>query len=203
MKRGALGPNKPKAKKPKADAADEAVAEPAEPPAAPPAPPADAAAAASGNRTPGAGRVIVVLAKATLETVKNRRGDFELLNSDDHRGILKKHGRDLNEPRPDILHQELMTLLDSPLNKAGLLQVYVHTERNVLIELNPKVRIPRTFKRFSPLMGARRASRRALSLSPRDRSLARFRLTRRVLEQSNCCTSSRCARRTAARRCSR
>ena len=202
MKRGALGPNKPKAKKPKADAADEAVAEPAEPPAAPPAPPADAAAAASGNRTPGAGRVIVVLAKATLETVKNRRGDFELLNSDDHRGILKKHGRDLNEPRPDILHQELMTLLDSPLNKAGLLQVYVHTERNVLIELNPKVRIPRTFKRFSPLMGARRASR-ALSLSPRDRSLARFRLTRRVLEQSNCCTSSRCARRTAARRCSR
>ncbi len=202
MKRGAPGPNKPKAKKPKADAADEAVAEPAEPPAAPPASPADAAAAASGNRTPGAGRVIVVLAKATLETVKNRRGDFELLNSDDHRGILKKHGRDLNEPRPDILHQELMTLLDSPLNKAGLLQVYVHTERNVLIELNPKVRIPRTFKRFSPLMGARRASR-ALSLSPRDHSLARFRLTRRVLEQSNCCTSSRCARRTAARRCSR
>jgi len=46
-----------------------------------------------------------------------------------------------------------LTLLDSPLNKAGLLQVYIHTARGVLIEVNPHVRIPRTFKRFSGLMG--------------------------------------------------
>lgn len=45
-----------------------------------------------------------------------------------------------------------MTLLDSPLNKAGLLRVYIHTTKNILIEVNPKVRIPRTFKRFSGLM---------------------------------------------------
>jgi len=31
-------------------------------------------------------------------------------------------------------------------------QVYIHTEKSVLIEVNPKVRIPRTFKRFSGLM---------------------------------------------------
>jgi len=42
--------------------------------------------------------------------------------------------------------------LDSPLNKAGLLQVYIHTHQNVLIEVNPQIRIPRTFKRFSGLM---------------------------------------------------
>lgn len=47
----------------------------------------------------------------------------------------------------------LLALLDSPLNKAGLLQVYIHTEKNVLIEVNPRTRIPRTFKRFSGLMG--------------------------------------------------
>lgn len=46
-----------------------------------------------------------------------------------------------------------MAALDSPLNKAGLLQVYIHTAKNVLIEVNPKTRIPRTFKRFSGLMG--------------------------------------------------
>ena len=51
------------------------------------------------------------------------------------------------------IHQCLMQLLDSPLNKAGLLQVYIHTARNVLIEVNPHVRIPRTFKRFCGLMG--------------------------------------------------
>lgn len=44
-------------------------------------------------------------------------------------------------------------LLDSPLNRAGLLQVYIHTSNNVLIEVNPQTRIPRTFKRFAGLMG--------------------------------------------------
>lgn len=39
------------------------------------------------------------------------------------------------------------------MNKAGLLQVYVQTAKGVLIEINPSVRIPRTFKRFSGLMG--------------------------------------------------
>ena len=40
----------------------------------------------------------------------------------------------------------------SPLNKAGNIRVMVHTEKNVLIEINAKTRIPRTFKRFSGLM---------------------------------------------------
>ena len=44
-------------------------------------------------------------------------------------------------------------LLDSPLNRAGLLQVYIHTSKNVLIEVNPQTRIPRTYKRFAGLMG--------------------------------------------------
>ncbi len=50
--------------------------------------------------------------------------------------------------------QCLLTLLDSPLNKAGKLQVYIHTSTNVLIEVNPRTRIPRTYKRFAPLMSA-------------------------------------------------
>ena len=44
-------------------------------------------------------------------------------------------------------------LMDSPLNRAGLLQVYIHTEKNTLIEINPQTRIPRTFDRFCGLMG--------------------------------------------------
>ena len=49
--------------------------------------------------------------------------------------------------------QCLLMLMDSPLNRAGLLQVYIHTEKNVLIEINPQTRIPRTFDRFCGLMG--------------------------------------------------
>ena len=80
---------------------------------------------------------------------------FELINSEDHRSQLVKHGRDISRARPDISHQSLMMLLDSPLNRAGMLQVYIHTEKNVLIEVNPHIRIPRTFKRFCGLMGMR------------------------------------------------
>ncbi|XP_069695533.1 ribosomal RNA small subunit methyltransferase NEP1 isoform X2 [Periplaneta americana] len=77
---------------------------------------------------------------------------FQLLNCDDHVNILKKYNREVGSCRPDIVHQCLLMLLDSPLNRAGLLQVYIHTEKNVLIEVNPQTRIPRTFKRFAGLM---------------------------------------------------
>ncbi|KRT80988.1 hypothetical protein AMK59_5832, partial [Oryctes borbonicus] len=96
-------------------------------------------------------RLIIILEQAQLESVKVRNS-FELLNCDDHTGILKKNNRDLSSCRPDITHQCLLMLLDSPLNRAGLLQVYIHTSNNVLIEVNPQTRIPRTFKRFAGLM---------------------------------------------------
>ncbi|KAG0412541.1 hypothetical protein HPB47_010339 [Ixodes persulcatus] len=77
---------------------------------------------------------------------------FELLNCDDHIQQMRKFKKDPAFCRPDITHQCLLMLFDSPLNRAGLLQVYIHTEKNVLIEINPQTRIPRTFKRFSGLM---------------------------------------------------
>ena len=43
--------------------------------------------------------------------------------------------------------------MDSPLNKAGrLAAVYIHTNKNVLIHVNPSVRLPRTFRRFCGLV---------------------------------------------------
>lgn len=98
-------------------------------------------------------KIIILLDQARLETVKNRRGIFELLNCDDHRDLCKKKlKRDPKDFRPDIAHQELLALIDSPLNKAGCLQVYIRTSKNVLIEVNPAIRIPRTYKRFSGLI---------------------------------------------------
>lgn len=102
-------------------------------------------------------KLFVILEMASLETVKTRKG-FELLNSEDHHAILNraadrfKSSIDVSMYRPDIVHQALMTLLDSPLNKAGKLKVYIHTQKNVLIDVNPKLRVPRTYKRFAGLM---------------------------------------------------
>ena len=124
--------------------------------AAPPVEPSPLADVSS-PATPSSGapaktpRVIIVLEKACLETGKVGK-EHVLLNCDDHAGFLRKHKRDPADARPDILHQCMLILLDSPLNKAGLLKLFVRTERGVLIEVSPQIRIPRTFRRFCGLM---------------------------------------------------
>lgn len=114
--------------------------------------------AANDKDTP---RLVVVLSNASLETYKASHGGragnirdekYSLLNSDEHIGVMRKMNRDISDARPDITHQCLLTLLDSPVNKAGKLQIYIHTAKGVLIEVSPTVRIPRTFKRFAGLM---------------------------------------------------
>ncbi|KAL3700138.1 hypothetical protein R1sor_018160 [Riccia sorocarpa] len=98
------------------------------------------------------GGVIFVLEKASLEAGKVGK-TYQLLNCDDHSNFLRKHKRDPALYRPDIVHQALLAILDSPLNKAGRLKaLYVKTDKNVLIQVNPHIRIPRTFKRFCGLM---------------------------------------------------
>ena len=95
-------------------------------------------------------KLIIILEGASLE-LGNLKKTPQILNCDDHYKIIKSMKKKLEEFRPDIIHQCLLNLFDSPLNKVGLLQVYIHTNKNALIEINPKTRIPRTFKRFSGL----------------------------------------------------
>ncbi|OAY72660.1 Ribosomal RNA small subunit methyltransferase NEP1 [Ananas comosus] len=102
-----------------------------------------------GRKRPG---VIFVLEKASLEVGKVGK-NLQMLNSDDHANFLRKQNRNPADYRPDIIHQALLAIFDSPLTKAGRLQaVYVKTERGVLFEIKPHVRMPRTFKRFCGLM---------------------------------------------------
>ena len=61
-------------------------------------------------------------------------------------------GKKLEDYRPDVTHQSLLALQDSPLNLAGLLQVYITTAKGSLIEVSPSLRVPRTFKTFCHLM---------------------------------------------------
>lgn len=96
--------------------------------------------------------VIFILEKASLEVAKVGKS-YQLLNSEDHANFLRKNNRNPAEYRPDISHQAILNILDSPLNKAGKLRaLYVKTEKGVLIEIKPHVRIPRTFKRFAGIM---------------------------------------------------
>ncbi|UKJ87991.2 rRNA small subunit pseudouridine methyltransferase Nep1 [Theileria orientalis] len=56
------------------------------------------------------------------------------------------------DSRLDILHQCLLVLHDSPLNKDSNLRVYVRTKGNELIEINPSLSVPRTLDLFTTLM---------------------------------------------------
>ncbi|XP_044508711.1 ribosomal RNA small subunit methyltransferase nep-1-like [Mangifera indica] len=96
--------------------------------------------------------VIFVLEKASLEVAKVGKS-YQILNSDDHANFLKRNNKNPADYRPDIVHQALLSILDSPLTKAGRLRaVFVKTEKGVLFEVKPHVRLPRTYKRFSGIM---------------------------------------------------
>ena len=97
-------------------------------------------------------KLYLILEHANLELTKDKKNS-EIINSDDHRNLIKKMNKSLEDYRPDVLHQCLLNLFESPLNKAGMLQVYIRTKENVLIEISPKTKIPRTIKRFCGLMG--------------------------------------------------
>jgi len=95
-------------------------------------------------------KLIVILDGAYLETVAVKKG-HELLNCDQHKHIIKKHGLDPRIVRPDIAYKCLITLFSSPLNYANLLQVYIRTHKNVCISISPHTEIPRKFDDFCKL----------------------------------------------------
>ncbi|OAY43306.1 ribosomal RNA small subunit methyltransferase nep-1 [Manihot esculenta] len=103
----------------------------------------------SKTKKPG---VTFVLERASLEVAKVGKS-YQILNSDDHANFLRKNNKNPADYRPDIVYQALLSILDSPVNKAGRLRaVYVKTDKGVLFEVKPHVRIPRTYKRFSGIM---------------------------------------------------
>ncbi|KAK1405097.1 Nucleolar essential protein-related [Heracleum sosnowskyi] len=96
--------------------------------------------------------VIFILERASLEVAKVGK-TYQLLNSDEHANFLKRNNKNPADYRPDIAHQAMLMILDSTLNKAGKLRaLYVRTEKGVLFEVKPHVRIPRTYKRFSGII---------------------------------------------------
>eukprot|EP00892_Ulva_mutabilis_P007826 jgi/Ulvmu1/5415/UM022_0210.1 len=66
--------------------------------------------------------IYFVLEDADLKVGKVGK-EFRLLNSDEHASYLQRKGLDPAVHRPDVCHQALLSILDSPLNKAGVVKV--------------------------------------------------------------------------------
>jgi len=109
-----------------------------------------------------------ILAESALETIprqlwsdplirrySEKRGkgaEFLLLDRSYHHAAMKSLPWSEKRGRPDIVHFSLLEALGSPLNKEGLLQVYVHTISNCIISINPETRLPRNYDRFVGLV---------------------------------------------------
>ena len=106
----------------------------------------------------------LVLAESALETIprqlwrdplikryaekRGKEAEFLLLDRCYHHVAMKNLPWNEKRGRPDIVHFSLLEALGSPLNKEGLLQVYVHTVSNCIISIKPETRLPRNYDRF-------------------------------------------------------
>ncbi|TKY69274.1 Ribosomal RNA small subunit methyltransferase NEP1 [Spatholobus suberectus] len=77
------------------------------------------------------------------------RKKWKILNSDEDAQFLLKQKKNPNDYWPDIIHEALRCILDSPLNKAGMVgAIYVKIDQGGVFEVKPHVRIPRMCNRF-------------------------------------------------------
>ena len=112
--------------------------------------------------------LVIIFAESALETipqslwnhpsVKNnahrcgKSPRFLLLDRSYHHAAMKTLKGKEKRGRPDIVHFALLEALGSPLNREGLLRVYVHTTGDYVITVNSKTRLPRNYNRFVGLM---------------------------------------------------
>ncbi|KAK7294967.1 hypothetical protein RJT34_17868 [Clitoria ternatea] len=91
---------------------------------------------------------IFILDNASLKVGLVGKNRKILCSVEDVKLLLKKK-KNLNDYRPEIIHEALKTILDSPLNKSGMVGViYVKIDQGVAFEVNPCWRIPRSRERF-------------------------------------------------------
>jgi len=83
---------------------------------------------------------------------RGRRPTEIVLDSGLHHAAMRGLVDGDRRGRPDIAHMCLLLALDTPLNREGLLRVYVHTRQNRLITVDPSTRLPRVLNRFEGLL---------------------------------------------------
>jgi len=109
---------------------------------------------------------------------KNREPSSLILDRSFHHSAIKAaETRDPSEKflkrgRPDIVFHVLLQALGSPLNLEGLLRTYIHTIDDKVIEVDPRIRIPRNYDRFIGLLEQLYVEN---SIPPGEQSLLRLR----------------------------
>ncbi|KAL1321700.1 ribosomal RNA small subunit methyltransferase NEP1 isoform X2 [Arachis ipaensis] len=115
---------------------------------------------------------IFILENASLKKGLVKK-EWKILNSHDDANLLLKQNKSLNDYRPDIVFEALRSVIDSPLNKYGLVEaIFVKIDGGALFEIKPHVRIPRTCKRFCGLIGLSYNSKKVVHIDDYVSSLS-------------------------------
>lgn len=96
-------------------------------------------------------KIIIILEGAYLQLIETKDYVYELASKFNSKHFFQEK-KELKDCRPDIVHQCLIHLLESPLNKYGMLQIYIRTTSNQLIYISPHLKIPKTYNQFESLM---------------------------------------------------
>lgn len=90
-----------------------------------------------------------------IQKYASRRGKkpSEILLDQTHHGqSMTKLADGERRGRPDITYLSLMSILETPLCKEGLLGVYLHLQDGRIVEVRSDVRLPRNYDRFVGLI---------------------------------------------------
>lgn len=124
---------------------------------------------------------------------KDRDPDSLILDrSFHHSAIRAAEARDPSEEflkrgRPDIAFHVLLQALGSPLNREQLLRTYVHTVEDKVIDVDPRIRLPRNYDRFVGLLEQLYEKK---SVPPGDQPLLKIRecTLQKLIEESGVST---------------
>jgi rRNA small subunit pseudouridine methyltransferase Nep1 len=89
---------------------------------------------------------------------KNKEPSSLILDRSYHHSAIRTAERGdtsgdfLKRGRPDIVFHVLLQALGSPLNREGLLRTHIHTIEDNVIDVDPRVRLPRNYDRFIGLL---------------------------------------------------
>lgn len=87
---------------------------------------------------------------------RGKQAKMTLLDDNYHHVAIRKMFPDTPEEqrrgRPDIVHFNMVYILDSIANLQGKVRLFIHTRNNQVIKVNPETRIPRSYARFVGVM---------------------------------------------------
>ncbi len=83
---------------------------------------------------------------------RNKAPEKMLLDASHHHPAFGKLPTGDRRGRPDITHFFLLLAMDSSINAAGRLKVFVHTRNDHVIAVNPETRLPPNYIRFVGLI---------------------------------------------------